>query len=298
LPLCQINRTLLIWTEGLLDWVPLSKSPVSEFVIKSLPPPIPTIANPHSHQRPKTSWLKTEIKGPPIWVYIVILITGLFLFFGNFHVVNGSNVGFKIIKRDSFGFSEIFINVDVITGMPWIAAKSRYPLSCRALARERLIESDEEFENRTQKELNDKLDKITKETQTEISKSLVNKNANSNTYSSELPIVGPNELDTSGKCIPDSQSNCECDSIAIILKVVKGLHHNGSELDFLDASEGYVTLDDGGKEYEYHMVLLSLNAVSRAALSLYFVPGNKLKIRRSYCGSSGFASIVYVAPSN
>lgn len=85
---------------------------------------------------------------------IVLVLIIVAIFFGNIHIITGSNLGSpRIVRKESFGFSETFINIDTITHMPWIAAKSRYPLSCAVLQREGLIESDEEFKERTDKEL-------------------------------------------------------------------------------------------------------------------------------------------------
>ena len=67
--------------------------------------------------------------------FILITISIAIIFFGTSHIVTGKNV-FKIMERESFGFSEMFINVDALRGMTWIAAESQFPLSCRVLARE------------------------------------------------------------------------------------------------------------------------------------------------------------------
>lgn len=52
--------------------------------------------------------------------------------FGFVHIITGitSPIGlpFDIALKNSFGYSETFVNADKVTGMPWIAAKSQYPL--------------------------------------------------------------------------------------------------------------------------------------------------------------------------
>jgi hypothetical protein len=63
-------------------------------------------------------------------------------------VITGGSGGPKLVSRNSFGFSEIFIDVDAITGMPWVSAKSRFPIGCRILQREGIIETDDAFEKR------------------------------------------------------------------------------------------------------------------------------------------------------
>jgi hypothetical protein len=85
-------------------------------------------------------------------VCAVCLLLIVLAFISNYHVVTGGGVGMKIVQRESFGFNEIFIDIDSITGMPYIAAKSRYPIGLKVLQRERLIESDDEFKDRLKNE--------------------------------------------------------------------------------------------------------------------------------------------------
>ena len=106
------------------------------------------------------------------WVLVVLVAIAVLLFFGNFHIITGGSVGPKIVSRDSFGFSEIFINVDAITSMPWISAKSRFPLGCRVLAREGIIESDEAFKARIEREAKEEFDKAMRDAQKETEKLL------------------------------------------------------------------------------------------------------------------------------
>ena len=99
-------------------------------------------------------------------VIIIFLIVLAVIFFGNVHIIGGRNLELpRIVMKESFGFSETFIKIETITSMPWIAAKSRYPLSCAVLQREHLIESDKEMDERIQKEMKEEIDKAQKESQ-------------------------------------------------------------------------------------------------------------------------------------
>lgn len=85
-------------------------------------------------------------------VIIVSCVTVAFL--GMVHLVNGSDYkGPTIVRKASFGFSETFINMDQITGMPMLAARMQYPLSIRALQRVGVIETDEQMARRATQEL-------------------------------------------------------------------------------------------------------------------------------------------------
>ena len=81
--------------------------------------------------------------------------------FGFIHIISGSNLSIpRLALKDSFGYSETFINVDKITGMPWLAAKLQCPISCKILQERGFIESDDEFQRRVQEELERELQKI------------------------------------------------------------------------------------------------------------------------------------------
>ena len=86
------------------------------------------------------------------------------MFFGKVHIISGGSLDSpRIVKKESFGFSETFIKIDTITGMPWISARSRYPVSCAVLERERLIESDEEFRGRRDRKMKEEMEKALKD---------------------------------------------------------------------------------------------------------------------------------------
>jgi hypothetical protein len=59
-----------------------------------------------------------------------------------------------------------------------------------------------------------------------------------------------------------------------------------------------VTFKYKGNNIEYQIDLSSVSSASRLVLSNYFKPGNKVKIRGAYCGSSGAAWLVYIEPSD
>ena len=57
------------------------------------------------------------------------------LFIGNFHVINGVS-GIRIIERETFSFSEFFVNEDALSRMPPAIRQQEYPLSSMALMRD------------------------------------------------------------------------------------------------------------------------------------------------------------------
>lgn len=73
--------------------------------------------------------------------------------FGFFHVITGSNLAHsRIVRKGAFGYSETFINIDKVTGMPWMFARSKYPIGCRVLQEKGHIESNEAFQRRIKRQ--------------------------------------------------------------------------------------------------------------------------------------------------
>ena len=80
---------------------------------------------------------------------LLIAATLIVAGFGFVHVITGSNLSAPhIVCKSSFGYSETFIKIDRITGMPWVFAKIKYPVGCRVLQETGHIESNEAFERR------------------------------------------------------------------------------------------------------------------------------------------------------
>ncbi len=106
-------------------------------------------------------------------VSVVVIAVG----FGFIHVIRGPNLDlpFHIAFKDLFGYSETFINIDKITGMPWIAAKSKYPIGCKVLQEKGYIELDEQFEKRVKREFEEDLKKAQAEFMEEFEKMLKKK---------------------------------------------------------------------------------------------------------------------------
>jgi tetratricopeptide (TPR) repeat protein len=72
--------------------------------------------------------------------------------FGFIHVITGVvspyDLPFDIVLKESFGYRETFINAEKIMALPYSAAKTRYPISCKALQSRNYIESGRVFESR------------------------------------------------------------------------------------------------------------------------------------------------------
>ena len=96
----------------------------------------------------------TKVKLQKKWnhVAVVALLAAaitIFIGLGFVHIITGSNLPAPdVVKKDSFGYSETFINIDKITGMPWLFAKSRHPIGCKVLQEKGYIESNESFMQR------------------------------------------------------------------------------------------------------------------------------------------------------
>jgi len=95
--------------------------------------------------------VKQRRKWPKIAAAVVLLAAAMIIVagFGYIHVINGSSLSAPhVILKGSFGYSETFVNIDKITGMPWVFAKLKYPIGCKVLQDRGHIESNEAFELR------------------------------------------------------------------------------------------------------------------------------------------------------
>jgi predicted nucleic acid-binding Zn ribbon protein len=138
----------------------LIKCPACE---KEISPNAPTC--PHCGEPLKTK------RGFGVIIFLLFsLAFVLVLVAGNFHVLTGKDVGLSLVLRESFGYSEIFVDADTITGMPWIAAKARYPLGCRLLQRKGIIESDEQMAQRLRDAAQQRMEEAQKRVQEVLQK--------------------------------------------------------------------------------------------------------------------------------
>ncbi|NCO40404.1 MAG: hypothetical protein COZ06_18185 [Armatimonadetes bacterium CG_4_10_14_3_um_filter_66_18] len=92
----------------------------------------------------------------------------LLLFCCKYHVVQSSENGTDFVPKVNFTLSETFVSMDAITGMPFVQARSRWPLAVKALQAEGMLESDEDFEARIQAELDAKMAESKREAQAEF----------------------------------------------------------------------------------------------------------------------------------
>jgi tetratricopeptide (TPR) repeat protein len=70
--------------------------------------------------------------------------------FGFIHVIIGVVSPYQlpvdVVLKESFGYSETFVNAEKIKSLPYRVAKSRYPLGCRALQRNNYMEFGNAYE--------------------------------------------------------------------------------------------------------------------------------------------------------
>lgn len=88
--------------------------------------------------------------------FLFILAIPSAFILGNNHVVQSSH-GTKLVPKVHFTFAETFVSLDAITGQPFVTAKAQNPLAVKALQREGILESDDAFQLRMERETRAKL---------------------------------------------------------------------------------------------------------------------------------------------
>lgn len=82
--------------------------------------------------------------GVPWYITTILLGSLTIVLFGNLHIVSSRDDGFQVVPKYSFSLSETFINLDALTGMPSVEARSRYPLAVKSLQEAGLLQSEED----------------------------------------------------------------------------------------------------------------------------------------------------------
>ena len=98
---------------------------------------------PSTHQSAgatRTAWGNADTSTRLLVVFAVFAMA--VMFFGYVHIISGDSLSEPIIvRKKSFGLSETFVNIDQISGMPWNAARARFPLGCAILKDHNLVKS-------------------------------------------------------------------------------------------------------------------------------------------------------------
>lgn len=80
--------------------------------------------------------------GSFLWVWVVLFLATSTTLLGHFHVVTGISDGLRLLPRDEFGYSEIYVDGAAIKRMPPLVAIVLHPLGVRAMAREGYLDRD------------------------------------------------------------------------------------------------------------------------------------------------------------
>ena len=87
------------------------------------------------------------------WMKVVIVAVSLFIAYGTVRVYTGGSIGFKITTKNSFSFTDTFINLDDILGKPNFVFSSEHPAVKKQLQEMGVIETDEQMRKRIEADL-------------------------------------------------------------------------------------------------------------------------------------------------
>lgn len=82
--------------------------------------------------------------------------------FGYIHVVIGVvspyQLPFDVVLKESFGYSETFVNAEMIKSLPYRIAKKKYPIGCKALQRNNYMDFGNAFEAKMTRQLQENVE--------------------------------------------------------------------------------------------------------------------------------------------
>jgi len=105
---------------------------------------------------------KAKVEKPKKWhektsVTLCIAAALAFIGLGFIHIITGVvspfELPFDVVRKESFGYRETFVNARKIKAIPYVAAKIKYPLGCKVLQRKNYLESGKVFEIRMTSQL-------------------------------------------------------------------------------------------------------------------------------------------------
>lgn len=98
-----------------------------------------------------------------VFMMIVVAVV-LFFAFGMLRVYTGSGIGMKIVTKDSFSFTDTFVNLDDdVFGKPRIFFANEHPAVKRQLEKMGILETDEQLQERVEAEMKIKQEEIMRE---------------------------------------------------------------------------------------------------------------------------------------
>jgi hypothetical protein len=94
--------------------------------------------------------------------FMMMIVAALFVFaFGMLRIYTGSGIGMKIVTKDSFSFSDTFVNLDDdVFGKPRIFFANEHPAVKKQLEKMGILETDEQIQARVEVEMRIKQDEI------------------------------------------------------------------------------------------------------------------------------------------
>jgi len=120
-----------------------------------------------SDEKPKKWHERTSVT---LCIAAALAVIGL----GFIHIITGVvspfELPFDVVLKESFGYRETFVNARKIEAIPYVAAKIKYPLGCRALQRKNYLESGKVFETRMISQLKANMKKWQAEFETSLDK--------------------------------------------------------------------------------------------------------------------------------
>lgn len=96
--------------------------------------------------------MKTLVKFKLLIALFVILLVAV----GSLRIYYGGGIGFKIVTKNSYSFTDTIVNLDDLLGQPRIVVATQHPAVKRQLEDMKIIESDEQIKESVMREIEEK----------------------------------------------------------------------------------------------------------------------------------------------
>jgi hypothetical protein len=106
----------------------------------------------------------------PNKIMIIVLLLVFFFSIGSLRIYTGGDIGFKLTSKESFSFTDTFVNLDDVFGKPRFLFANEHPAVKKQLEEMGILETDEQVQEKIEAEMRIKQVEILRDTEEQLAK--------------------------------------------------------------------------------------------------------------------------------